>query len=136
MLKELLMSSIQFYCLSEAIYNEARGESYDEMVKVGVVIHNRSIDGRWGDTYCDVVEAPYQFSYLNGTSGVGSVPMNNKSALDRVMKAAYSVYTLDKRPYLDNILYYHTDEVSPNWDYSKIIHLTDHDGTHVYYADR
>lgn len=136
MLRELLVSSIQFYCLSEAIYHEARSESYAEQVKVGVVIHNRVLDGRWGDSHCSVVEWPYQFSYLNNTQGVGSVPMREEEALDNVLRAAYSVYTLDQRPHLDNILYYHHNTITPNWDFNKIEREAQHDGTHVFYSDR
>lgn len=133
MLKELIVSSIQFMCLSEALYHEARGEGYHEMVKVGVVIHNRTLDPRWPDDICGVIEQPYQFSYRNGKTG--RLPTPNKEAYRHAQEAALAVYTLDNRPYLRNILYFHTPESSPDWDYAKIDHVGALDSAHLYYRD-
>lgn len=128
--------ALQLACLSEAVYNEARGISYHEMVLVGAVVHNRVLDGRWGDSYCDVIESPNQFSYLPEGTKAGHLPMYEDEAKERAMEAAYSVLMLDNRPYFDNILYYHTPSVKPSWDYSKLRTLDVGESYHEYYGDR
>lgn len=134
MIKELLLStSIQFLCLTEALYHEARSEGYHEMVKVGVVIHNRVLDDNFPDDYCSVVDQPYQFSYRNGR--ISRSPMHNEEAKLNAAMAAYSVYTLDDRPYLENILYFHGAHIRPRWDFSKLRWLPALDSTHRFYAN-
>ena len=51
------------FCLSEAIYHEARGESLDGRKSVANVILNRVESKHFPDTICEVVNQPYQFSY-------------------------------------------------------------------------
>lgn len=128
--------ALQLACLSEAVYNEARGVSYHEMVLVGTVVHNRVLDGRWGDDHCSVIEYPYQFSYLPHGTRAGHLPMYEVGAKKKAMEVAYSVLMLDTRPYFDNILYYHTPSVKPSWDYSKLKTLDVGESYHEFYGDR
>ena len=51
--------------VTEAVYFEARGEPFHGQLAVATVIMNRVYDGRWGDTVCDVVNQPSQFSYMS-----------------------------------------------------------------------
>ena len=59
----------EWYCLTEAIYFEARGESFQGQVAVAEVILNRVDNDRWPDTICGVVNQgtgrkyACQFSY-------------------------------------------------------------------------
>lgn len=51
--------------LSLALWGEARGEPIEAQVGVGCVIRNRVNDGRWPDTYQEVILQPLQFSAFN-----------------------------------------------------------------------
>ena len=53
-------------CVAEAIWFEARSEPIEGMYAVAHVINNRVKSNRFPNTYCEVVNQPYQFSYLNG----------------------------------------------------------------------
>lgn len=73
MIKELILTLLvgftpldtdEVYCMVEAIYYEARGESLEGKVAVGNVILNRVYDGAYPDTICDVVRQKHQFSYF------------------------------------------------------------------------
>lgn len=55
----------EIMCLTEAVYFEARGEALQGLYGVALVIKNRKESVKWPDTYCGVVQQPYQFSYRN-----------------------------------------------------------------------
>ena len=50
-------------CLAKNVYYEAAFESYKGKQAIAEVTVNRLKTGRWGKTICDVVYAPYQFSW-------------------------------------------------------------------------
>jgi len=56
-------STKQIQCIAHAIYGEARGESRQGQILVGLVIRARVTDssGNWPDTYCGVVWQKNQF---------------------------------------------------------------------------
>ena len=49
-------------CLAANIYKEARGESLQGKIAVGLVTINRVEDKRWPNTVCKVVKQKNQFS--------------------------------------------------------------------------
>lgn len=49
--------------ITEAVYFEARGESFHGKLAVATVIMERYHSGKFGETVCDVVNAKSQFSY-------------------------------------------------------------------------
>ena len=51
--------------MAEALYFESRSEGWDGMVAVANVIKNRVESKRFRDSVVDVVEKPYQFSYVH-----------------------------------------------------------------------
>lgn len=65
-----------FYCLTEAIYFESRGESLAGKAAVGLVIQNRVNSSRFPNTYCEVINQPWQFSYTFTTDSLVHVPNN------------------------------------------------------------
>ena len=73
-------------CVAQAVYHEARGESYQGQQAVADVVANRARSGRWGD-HCGVVNAPKQFS---GRSK-WSAPKPGVPAWDRAIDIARRV---------------------------------------------
>lgn len=49
-------------CLATTVYLEARGEPTTGQRAVAEVALRRQDSGRWGDSICDVVTAPWQFA--------------------------------------------------------------------------
>lgn len=50
--------------MTEAIYFEARGEDFHGKLAVATVIMERLYSGKWGESVCEVVNSPHQFSYF------------------------------------------------------------------------
>jgi spore germination cell wall hydrolase CwlJ-like protein len=134
MFAEMVMAA-QLECMTEALYFEARSEGFSGMVAVAAVIYNRSLDDRWPDTPCLVIEQPLQFSYRNSEIATGRLMMPNEKARQLAEDAAYAVLSTNGGPLMGNVLYYHADYVSPNWDYSKI-QMVGSVGAHEFYVDR
>lgn len=54
-------------CLAENIYHEARGESTEGMVAVGIVTINRVKHSKFKNSICKVVYEPKQFSWTRNS---------------------------------------------------------------------
>lgn len=106
-------------CLQEAIYHEARGESFAGQIYVGFVIKNRVKSSRYPNTFCEVIKQPWQFSYNHE---INSFEMRDNAAAKRSKDIAYTVLVTPQEysPIPSYVLYYHADHITPNWDYSKI----------------
>lgn len=50
---------------ARTILGEARGEPREAQLGVAHVLHNRLMDGRWGNTLASVAQHPWQFSCWN-----------------------------------------------------------------------
>lgn len=120
----------QLECLTHAIYHEARSESLKGKLMVGFVIKNRMVDDRWKDSFCGVIEEPYQFSFYDG---VRYPSMAEYDAEKASREAAWMVYS-STSPFDECMLYYHADRVTPNWDYTKI-DVYEQVDDHVFYVD-
>lgn len=133
MFKEMILAS-QLMCMTEAVYYESRGEAIEGMELVAAVVHNRALDYRWEDTYCDVIEEPYQFSYL-GSRSSGTLPMPNKVAKTVAHDIAEDTVQHDE-PIKDNVLYFHRYDQKPkDWNFS-LLRSLGRTGDHIYYTDR
>lgn len=121
----------QIDCLQEAIYHEARGESFEGQVHVGFVIRNRVNSSRFPDDFCEVIKQPWQFSYNHV---LHSFEMTDKKAAETARQVAYMVINTDPAPIPDYVLYYHTTDIKPKWDYDKIQEYVIV-GNHVFYEE-
>ena len=120
-----------FQCLTEAIYHEARGESFAGQMYVAFVIRNRVESEYFPDDFCSVIKAPWQFSYNHK---LNSLDMVDKKALRIAKEVSYMVLTVDRVPISEHVLYYHASYVTPAWDYDKIqMYATV--GNHIFYED-
>lgn len=125
-------------CLAEAIYFEARGESYDGQLAVAQVVLNRVKNPAYPDTVCDVVfqnegkRDACQFSFA--CDGIKDV-VRPGPAWASARKAARAVtfggvYLAD----LGTATHYHATYVRPNW--AGIFKKQKKVGRHVFYQTR
>ena len=124
----------EWACLTEALYFEARGESFKGIAAVADVIVNRKNSSKFPNSICAVISQGVggrpgcQFSYkCDGRAEV----FNEKRAYVKVGKMARLM--LDGRlPKASNgALYYHTKHVSPRW--SRKFRRVAQVGVHLFY---
>jgi len=118
-------------CLASAVYFEARGEPLKGQLAVADVVLNRVRSAKYPDTVCEVVEQPWQFSFVNAT---GSIPEADRSseewlnavAIARIAQAGTA------RAVDSDVLWYHADYVSPSW--GRRLARQDQIGLHIFYS--
>ena len=127
-------SERELYCLSEAIYYEARGESIEGQIAVAEVIINRVDSKHYPNTVCGVVAQgadrlnSCQFSYkCDGQPE----RMSNASAARRAHDVAILLMKGERRSLTDEATHYHADYVNPYW--AKSLTRTARHGSHVFY---
>lgn len=121
-------------CLAQAIYYEARGESYDGQMAVADVIVNRTRSSVYPDTVCGVVyqgserSTGCQFTFTCDGS-LDRRPHGEAWARSRAI--ASEVMMGFARPITHRATHYHTTEVDPIWS----AHLveTTRIGAHIFY---
>lgn len=118
-------------CLASAVYFEARGESLEGQIAVADVVLNRAASEKYPDTICEVVEQPWQFSFVNAT---GRIPEANRSsaAWHRAVAVARAAQGKAARKVEENVLWYHADYVAPSW--GKRLERQVKVGLHIFYS--
>ncbi len=126
-------------CLTEAIYYEARGESYSGRLAVADVVLNRVYDSRYPDTVCKVV---YQ-GPLNGSKGAtkgcqfsftcdGSLRVAPRGkAWEEARRLAELALLGFQRDLTNDATHYHADYVDPDW--AGQLKRTVRIGRHIFY---
>ncbi|OJU19600.1 MULTISPECIES: cell wall hydrolase [unclassified Sphingomonas] len=114
-------------CLAGAIYYESKGEPLAGQLAVAEVILNRADSGRFGDTICDVVKQPGQFSFVRG----GRVPAVDPSRPAwRTALAVAKVALNDAwESNADDALYFHARRAAPGWGRTRVATI----GNHIFY---
>jgi len=118
-------------CLASAVYFEARGEELKGQLAVADVVLNRTASPKYPNTICEVVEQPWQFSFVNAT---GRIPEADRSsaawrsavAIARIAQAGTA------RAVDSDVLWYHADYVSPSW--GRRLARQDKIGLHIFYS--
>lgn len=118
-------------CLAQNIYFEARGEPHTGQVAVAYVAYNRVKDDRYPNTLCTVIkQGPISPWFLMEHDRV--VPLRNQCqfswwcdgrsdqpkdmwAWGRAMDVAAGVINHKYEDPTDGALWYHNDEVDPDW---------------------
>ena len=115
-------------CLAKNIYFEARGESLEGMLAVGIVTLNRVKSPNWPNSECGVVWQPKQFSWTwDGLSD----KINDDKAYAQALYAARLARNLSK---IKNADHYHNYTIWPNWaDSKKLLGFVD---KHMFYKLR
>jgi len=134
-----IVLSSQLLCLTQTIYYENRSdqlENWMPQIKVAAVAHNRVLSKSYPDSYCEVMNQPYQFSF---THIEDDLSMPNKEAREKAFRAAYAVYTynVDGQPatLFGGITHYHSHHVSPTWSKDGRVELVYDDGYHYFYTN-
>lgn len=121
-------------CLAQAIYYEARSESYSGQVAVAEVVMNRMRSQDFPDSVCGVVyqgmhrQTGCQFTFT--CDGSLDLEAGGRS-WDRAQKIAKSVIYGMTDELTDDATHYHADYVSPRWAPHLI--QTARIGRHIFY---
>lgn len=118
-------------CLASAVYFEARGEPVEGQLAVAEVVLNRAASGRYPDTICEVVEQPWQFSFVNAT---GRIPNANRAseAWRQAVAVAQIAQRGASRLLPQDVLWYHADYVRPGW--GRRLARSTKIGLHIFYS--
>ena len=118
-------------CLASAVYFEARGEPVEGQLAVAEVVLNRVASGRYPDSICEVVEQPWQFSFVNAT---GRIPPANRAseAWQRAVAVARIAQAGASRLLPQDVLWYHADYVAPSW--GRRLARSTKIGLHIFYS--
>lgn len=118
-------------CLASAVYFEARGESIEGQLAVAEVVLNRTRSGRYPEGICQVVEQPWQFSFVNAT---GRIPPANRASESwrRAVAIARIAEAGANRLLPRNVLWYHADYVNPSW--GRRLARNAKIGLHIFYS--
>ncbi|MGR3292342.1 MAG: cell wall hydrolase [Paracoccaceae bacterium] len=124
----------QWYCLSEALYFEARGESVKGQFAVAEVIMNRVDSGSYPSTICGVVNQgtgqKYRCQFTYTCDGF-SEHIDEQDAWSRVAKVARIMLDGKTRGLTDGATHYHTKSVTPRW--ARVFPRTATIGSHHFY---
>ncbi len=102
----------QEWCLANAVYFEARGESLEGQLAVADVVINRTESSRYPDNWCDVVKQYKQFSFVFDRQ----FPEINERKAWETAKAVAQVAIDDAHDIVrGDVLWYHADYVAPKW---------------------
>ena len=100
----------EWCCMLKNIYHEARGEGVAGMQAVAAVTLNRAAQS--GQTICDTVYAPKQFSWTNTAKGRDKPIVGDTSVLYAVAAQAMTGVLPDVT---SGATHYHTKKVKPVW---------------------
>lgn len=124
----------QWYCLSEALYFEARGESVKGQFAVAEVIMNRVDSASYPSSACKVIRQgtgrkfACQFTY---TCDGNNETIRDRAAWTQVGKIARQTLDGKLRDLTGGATHYHTHAVKPRW--SRVFPRTAAIGAHYFY---
>jgi spore germination cell wall hydrolase CwlJ-like protein len=126
----------QLACLAKNIYFEAGSEPFEGKIAVAQVTMNRTASGKFPDDVCKTIfqknifyeRVVCQFSWTcdRVTKFMPTNSDNYKESMIAAQKVLLENYRL---PSLETALYYHADNISPNWGKKKIAKI----GHHIFY---
>ncbi len=104
-------------CLSEALYFEARGTSYDGERAVGEVILNRAADSRFPASICGVIDQRYngacQFSYR--CDAIPNDRFSEPAELAKARSTALELLVDRKKDITNGALFFHAASMRAGW---------------------
>lgn len=110
-------------CLAEAVYREARGESYRGQLAVAQTVINRTRVAIFPNSICKVVFQKGQFSWTRG--------WKNDWRADHYSYQVARVALMGTHSLKDfKALYFHNQDVKPGWNRKKIAKI----GNHTFYV--
>ena len=124
-------------CLARNVYHEARGEPIAGQHAVAEVTLNRVASRHFPRTVCEVVYEKRFDSIRNRLIGafswteLDSVSRPTGIAWQHAVRAAEAVYDNQQDPTVRGALFYHADNIEPNWAKSK--NRITKIGRHIFY---
>lgn len=130
--KRISLSNKEFYCLAKNIYWETLREPLIGQIAVANVTYNRVLSGKWGNTFCEVVYYPKQFSWTNDKKIKNAKP-KNEGQWERAKHSA-TLFTKGVRvTNLDKSQFYFAQYIkAPKW--SKYMTKQAQIGQHIFFA--
>lgn len=110
-------------CLSEAVYREARGETYRGKLAVAQTVINRTRVAIFPGNICKVVFQRGQFSWTKGWRGDWSADRESIQVARVALMGTHSMRDF-------KALYFHNTTVNPGWNRKKIAQI----GNHIFYS--
>lgn len=129
-------------CLAKAIYWEARNQSLEGKIAVGLVVINRVNAGLWNDSICGVIFQGCQFSWVcNGNAKKNPAKNTNfdeQAAWAESISVANELISgsSDIEDITRGATYFHARYVKPNWAKWKKIERTVRIDDHIFYRLR
>ena len=133
-LRAALKTTREARCLAEAVYYEARSESWQGQMAVAEVVVNRTRSNYYPSTFCGVVyqgherQTGCQFTF---TCDGSLYRQPRGAAWARSEMIAAQVMMGMTRPITHKATHYHTREINPYWSSSLV--QTTRIGSHVFY---
>lgn len=122
----------QIQCLAENAYFEAGNQSKKGKIAVSNVVMNRTKDGRFGSTPCQVVHQKSrgvcQFSWVcEGKKRIHDMVLFAESK-----RVAEDVYLGNVHDVTKGAKFYHANYVHPGWNLRQVAYI----GAHIFYKDK
>lgn len=110
-------TSADLECMSEALYFEARGTTYEGERAVGEVILNRASDSRFPPSVCGVIDQRYngscQFSYR--CDSIPNDRFNEPAELAEMRRISFELLTNRQEDITNGALFFHAASMRPGW---------------------
>ena len=119
-------------CLTDNVYYESGGESYNGWLAVAMVTMNRVHSGKFPDDVCGVVYQRtgnfYQFSWVGNKK---RLTKPEEILYNKIQQLSFNVY-MDYKIIHDitkGALFFHADHVNPKWNRQRTAKI----GRHIFY---
>lgn len=109
-------------CLAEAVYHEARGESYRGKLAVAQTVLNRVKSSKFPNHICTVIFQKGQFTWTTTWNRSWSADYDSVQIARLAMMGSHSMKDF-------KALYFHNTSVNPGWKRKKLATI----GNHVFY---
>jgi len=127
--QQVVEEHVERYCLTQAIYYEARGEGVQGQLAVADVVLQRQKSKYHPDTICGVVYEPYQFSFVSDGSTLREIDVESWNKADDL--AGRILRHEVKTSLTGRALFYHAKTVRPDWADTMV--KTAEIGNHIFY---
>ena len=124
-------------CMTEVIYYEAGGESFEGKTAVAQVVLNRTQHGAFPNDVCDVI---YQKTMHRGKilCQFSWLCEHRRRSIDEAMwreskyiaNLALTMNVINVNIAIHNAIFFHSTSVRPGWKYNKVNQI----GNHIFYA--
>jgi len=120
-------SSDELDCLAKNIYYEAGIDDRKSKLAVAQITLNRRDSGKWGDSICEVVYSPYQFSWTLEDKPPPTGRLWEESQVVALQSLVYGKRIENLGASMD----FHEKSIKPYWakHYKRVTTI----GSHIYY---